>query len=389
MNFLEKISDFQFRYKFLIFIIVLLITAVMIFGVTKISMETDFSKMNPTGLEIIELNESITDEFGGSDIVILLFRYDHTSNFQTEEMDIRNPEMISYLRELELELNKESSVKEVISPSTYLAPFNPQTTDQVKYILAQSSALDAFFSKDYSTTVMYVTADLTGSQDKTIAFTEMIEEKLENISKPAGIEVMITGTAPISVTILDILGRDAVKTLVIAALIILVLLFITERSFLKGTVVFSPILLGVIWTIGTMGFLNIKLSVATVGIGAMILGLGVEYGVFMHTRYLEEKEKGLSQKQALNNAVPAIGSAILGSGTTTIVGFLALSLSIMPMLRDLGQTLALGFFFCLFIAVFIAPVIIILFEDYREFYVSRMHKKYSTKIKKSKVITNE
>jgi predicted RND superfamily exporter protein len=33
---------------------------------------------------------------------------------------------------------------------------------------------------------------------------------------------------------------------------------------------------------GLLGLLNIKLSVATVGIGAMILGLGIEYGVFIY-----------------------------------------------------------------------------------------------------------
>jgi len=30
-----------------------------------------------------------------------------------------------------------------------------------------------------------------------------------------------------------------------------------------------------------MGWIGIKLSIATVGIGAMILGLGVEYGAFL------------------------------------------------------------------------------------------------------------
>ncbi|MDD3178171.1 MAG: MMPL family transporter [Candidatus ainarchaeum sp.] len=380
MNFLKFIAKYQYKHKMLIFIIAVIITIILAIGVFRIEMETDFSKMNPTGLEIVELNDKITTEFGGTDIVIILFRFDNNYNFKNDNLDIRDPEIISYLKNLEIELNKESSVEGIISPATYISNFNPQSLSQVKYILSQYPELNSFFSKDFTTTLMYITADLSGDQEKTIAFTEMISEKLKFIPIPQGIEYFVTGSAPISVTILDILGKDAVKTIVIAAIIILLLLFITERSVLKGIVVFSPILLGVIWTIGTMGYLNIKLSVATVGIGAMILGLGVEYGVFMHTRYLEEKEKGLSQKESLENSVPAIGSAILGSGITTIIGFLALTLSIMPMLQDLGKTLALGIFFCLFIAVFISPVIIVLFEDLDKFILNKMYKRYNKKI---------
>jgi len=339
-------------------------------------METDFSKMSPSDLEIFKLNDKITSNFGGNDIVVVLFRFDKTSDYKSEYNDIRNPEIINYLKTLETEYRKEASVDTVFSAATYLGSFNLNSVDEVKSAIDMMPALNQFFSKDYTTTVLYLTADLSGNQDKTIALTNMISDKLENIQKPSGIEYMVTGSAPVGVTVLDILGRDAIKTLILAAIIILLLLFITEFSIIKGIVVFSPIFLGVIWTIGTMGWLNLKLSVATVGIGAMILGLGVEYGVFLNTRYKEERDKGKTQLEALKIAVPAIGSAILGSGLTTIVGFLALTLSVMPMLQDLGKSLAIGIGFSLFISIFIAPAIIIIFEDLGIIFARKMHSLY-------------
>jgi len=125
-----------------------------------------------------------------------------------------------------------------------------------------------------------------------------------------------------------------------------------------------------------MGWLSIKLSVATVGIGAMILGLGVEYGVFMTSRYREERNKGKTQEESLKVTVPSIGSSILGSGLTTIVGFLALTFSIMPVLKDLGNSLAIGIGFSLFIAIFISPSLIILFEDFTFWFSKKMHDTY-------------
>jgi len=375
-NLLKSVAIFQNRHKYFILLITLLITIFFAFGVPKIQMETDFSKMSPSGLEIFKLNDKITDKFGGSDVVVIILKYDTESNFKFSENDIRNIEVINYLNDLEKQFKEESQVNSVFSPATYLSMFNLQTNDDVKNAINLVPGVNDFFSKDYTTTVLYVTSDLSGSQDKTIALTEMINEKIELINKPTGIDVMVTGSAPVGVTVLDILGKDAIKTLIYAIIIILILLFITESSFIRGVLVFSPIFLGVIWTMGTMGWLGIKLSVATVGIGAMILGLGVEYGVFMNSRYREERKLGLTQEEALKRTVPSIGSAILGSGLTTIVGFLALTFSVMPVLKDLGNSLAIGIGFSLFIAVFVSPSLIIVFEDFSHWFAKLMHDTY-------------
>ena len=61
-------------------------------------------------------------------------------------------------------------------------------------------------------------------------------------------------------------------------------------------------------------------------------------------------------------ALPSVGSAILGSAITTIAGFLALLLAAMPMMQNLGLTLAMGIFFCLMAVLFVSPVLILLEE---------------------------
>jgi hypothetical protein len=145
--------------------------------------------------------------------------------------------------------------------------------------------------------------------------------------------------------------------------------------------VFVPLMLGLIWTIGTMGWVGLKLSIITVGLGAMILGLGVEYGIFMLTRYYEERETGKNQEEALKASVPGVGFAIFGSGVTTIIGFLALTLSVMPMLKHLGLSLAIGITYSLMAALVVAPLIILYEEDYEYWKAERAHQKLSEKRK--------
>jgi predicted RND superfamily exporter protein len=136
---------------------------------------------------------------------------------------------------------------------------------------------------------------------------------------------------------------------------------VLERSISRSIIVFLPLILTVVWTFGTMGFLGIAMSVTTGVIGAILLGLGVEYGIFMVSRYYEERQRH-EPAEAIKIAVSNIGASTFGSGATTAAAFLALMLSIMPMIQHLGQTLALGITFCWLAATIINPCFILLEE---------------------------
>jgi predicted RND superfamily exporter protein len=203
---------------------------------------------------------------------------------------------------------------------------------------------------------------------------------VEKISKPDGLKIYITGTPQIRSMILGLLINDALFTLSLAAIIIFIFLIIMEKSFTKAVLIMIPLIIGIIWTLGSMGWLGISLSIATVGIGAMILGLGVEYGAFIIGRYSEERKKK-SSKESLKITVREVGGSILGSGMTTVLGFLALTLSTMPMMRDLGLSLALGIGFTLIAAIFVNPALIIFEERIEHWRTEKNHEKIKNKRK--------
>jgi uncharacterized protein len=338
------------------------LTLFMIFGALRITIQTDFNKEMPQDLPIFQLNNKISDKFGGQDTVFILLTLDGES--KDSPKDIREPLIMQYIGILDESLQKESSVERVTSSAAYLQGKPYFTLDQVKFWLRESPQSAALFSRDYRTTVMIVTADVGSSESKIRELSELITEKRNELSIPPGVKMYITGSPPLRVTIFGLLRSDAIKTILIASTIILLLLIAMQRSFTKAILIFLPLSLGLIWTIGTLGWLNIPLSVATVGIGAMILGLGVEYGVFMLTRYDEERGKGKRQAEALETIMSSIGTAVIGSGMTTIFGFLALTLSVMPLLQKLGLSLALGIFYCLAVAVLVMPSMIIIEENW-------------------------
>jgi hypothetical protein len=372
MNLLKDLSDFQFRYSKAILIFAIVMTLFLGAGLTKISMQSDLDKMMPQDLEIYQISNSIEDNFGGQDASIILLRIEGTE--KSGVYDIRDPRVIKFLVELGDALEDEDLIESVQSVGMGFSEETiPPTLEVSKQIFRSIPAFSNFFNKDYSATIAVIGADLGGGEEKIKEMESLIDKKLSEISHPENVEVYITGTPQIRSMMIDILASDAIFTLSIAAVIIFLLLIVMERSFTKATLVFIPLLLGIVWTLGIMGWLGIQLSIATVGIGAMILGLGVEYGVFIVSRYSEERENN-SSKIALQTAVAEVGSSILGSGTTTIAGFLALTFSIMPMLRDLGLSLAIGIGFSLLAAVFVNPSLIILEESLEHWRTERQHK---------------
>jgi hydrophobe/amphiphile efflux-3 (HAE3) family protein len=377
---LEHIAIFQKKYTLQIFIFAILFSIIMVAGIFKVSIQTDMNKEMPQQLPIYQLNDKIRDKFGGQDSVFVVLTIDENTNLKNAPRDIRDPSVISYMISLEDTLKEESSIEGVTSAASYLRYASIPNLESVKAELKRMPQVSALFSKDYKTTVMFITTDVGSSEEKIHALTRLINEKTSGLAKPPGVRVMYTGTPPMRMTILGLLNHDAVFTISLASIIILFLLFLTERSVTKGLLVFVPLFLGLIWTMGTMGWIGMKLSIATVGLGAMILGLGVEYGVFMYTRYKEERDKDKDQLESLRVSVPAVGTSILGSGLTTIVGFLALALSFFPMMQHLGITLALGITYCLIVAVIVSPVIFLLEEDFEYWYIHLIYNKITTNV---------
>ncbi|OVE75047.1 hypothetical protein BVX95_00495 [archaeon D22] len=370
---LNKLADFQRKNYGLVIILAIIFTAFMLVGASKIYMQSDITKEWPQDLEIMEVQDQINNLYGVGDSVLITLRLDPDFNIENRINDIRDPYVIQSLMLFEEILEDESAVDSVTSASMFFENKPIYTTEMVKMHMDQSPASYRFFNDDYSATLMIVSASIGKDITKIKKIIDRFEENKDETFLPPGVEIHVTGMPFILNVILTFLQQDAVFTTALAALIILLLLFLMERSFSKGFIIFIPLTLGLVWTLGTLGWLNIPISVATVGVGAMILGLGVEYGVFVVSRYAEERKKH-KQDKALQISVSEVGSSILGSGLTTIVGFSALTLSVMPMMQHLGQSLALGIFFSLVAALVVNPAFIIFEED--------LEKKLITKAKK-------
>jgi uncharacterized protein len=383
--FLEKVASMQKKIPYIILALALLFTLFMFYGFMNVEFQGDFQKEMPSELPIYRLNDKVSSNFGGQDVIFIMLELDKDLKYKGLYDDIRHPDIMKYLFDLERSLMDESSIDSVISiGSFYPQILSVEQNPDLNFIIEFSDNIPPFsrlVNSEYSIAVMIITAEVGSGEERIIALTEMIQGKIDAMSKPSGVDVIITGTPSILIEVLKLLRHDSVYTLLLAAAIIFLLLIVMLKSLKKTILISIPLLFAIIWTVGALGWLNIKISVATAGLGAMVLGLGVEYGVFILSRYYEEREKGKNQEKSLKASVQGVGSAIFGSGLTTIVGFIALTLSIMPMLQNLGLSLAIGIFFCIIAAVIFEPALIIIEENLEYSLTEKKSKSIKEKLK--------
>lgn len=359
---LEKINKFEQKHFLIILSLVFILTIVSIVGITKIEIQSDFDKMQPEGLPLTDLNDKTNAKFNQLQSIVIVVQLDDSVDSSKVPKDIRNPQVMEFLVRLNQNLMEEVTIQEVISAGSIFQQTGvPEDINGVNKILSNVPGSESFFNKDYSFTTVIVKADVGGDSKKIKAVNSKVEEIIELSSPPGGVKTIVTGDAPLGATIFDLLIKDAYMTVIFAIILIFILLVIMYRSFKEATIILTPLIFGLSWFLGAMGWLNIPITIGTAGLGAMLLGLGVEYSIFLYSRYKEERQKHDISK-SLQISVSNIGSSLLSSGGTTILGFLALSLSIFPILADLGKSLAIGITLLLISTLFFTPIVILLEE---------------------------
>ncbi|OGS39843.1 MAG: hypothetical protein A3K77_05265, partial [Euryarchaeota archaeon RBG_13_31_8] len=153
----------------------------------------------------------------------------------------------------------------------------------------------------------------------------------------------------------------------ISVILVAVILFIFHRS-IKGLFIgFLPLMYAVTLTFGAQGIIQPELNLLSIAIVALLLGLGIDYSIYLANRYAEEhaiKDKVERVEKTLSKT----GKAVFLCAFTTIIGFGSLMTSSMPPMVKFGFGCALGIGFAFISAFILVPClcIILKFEKHEE-----------------------
>src|SRR5690606_14097804 len=146
----------------------------------------------------------------------------------------------------------------------------------------------------------------------------------------------------------------------------LILLLVAFGSLVAALV---PVAIGVVATILTLGLAwaaghALHLSVFVLNVATMVgLGVGIDYGLFMVSRFREARKRGLSPADAAVTTVRTTGVALTYSGLTVMIGFAAMLIVPMAETRSIGLGGLTEVALCVLLTLTAVPALLTILGD--------------------------
>lgn len=166
------------------------------------------------------------------------------------------------------------------------------------------------------------------------------------------IDPNVTGNAVHMYESSRLMKEGYIKGGIYAIIAIFLYILITFKNLRTTFLILLPTLVGSIWTVGIMDWLNVKFNLANLVILPLIIGIGVVAGVHILHRYREEPDKEIC---VLSKST---GRAVMVSSLTTMIGFGSLMVADHQGIHSLGLVLTLGVGGCLVASVTLLPALL-------------------------------
>lgn len=331
---------------------VIAITAVLIvvalFGAMTVTMatgsDTYVDKDSPRGA----LLNDYTNTFSSNSIMLMI-----------ESDDVLSPDMLKYIDKLQNEVRGERNVAGVTSIVDMVKQANGgQVPTSNAEILAAEAMVPPKILSQYvpsrAMTISIVSLDPGLSQNTQNSLINNLNERVRLSEKPAGTTVTVTGSPAFQKEMGTAMGTS-MGMLIGAAMLLMILavglLFGHVRyRLLSVAIVFS----GLILTFGVVGFSGISLSMVAISAFPVLIGLGIDYAIQFHSRFDEEARRG-TLPEAVKMMVTRSGPSILYAMLATSMGFFAMMISPLPMIRGFGLICVIGIVCCYLVALIAVP----------------------------------
>jgi hydrophobe/amphiphile efflux-3 (HAE3) family protein len=338
---LQPIVNLLFRrpgYVLAVWSILLILSIAGIFLIrTSVNITEYFKKDNPTRVA----EDVMQKKFGGSLPVFVEFEGDiqdpdvlkmmiKTQEFMREDPNISSAQSVADLVE---QMNDAMGEGERI-------PDERAKIEQLWFLLEGQDVMQQLVSDDLDRGIIqskFASIETEEIQGFTDRMNHFIRENPNDRFR-----IHFTGIPPLYVRLNDSMVKSQYSSLIIAIILVLFIVGIILRSFLKGIYATIPIIANILLLLGFMGYTGISLDIATVLVGSIALGIGIDYSIHVITGFNEYLNSHGDAEKAIEQTILTRGKAILINVASVSAGFLVLLFAQLLPFRHFGLLIAIS-----------------------------------------------
>jgi len=335
------------KHRSLVVIVVLMIAGLGMFFSKEVNVDYEGIEMYPESAQIRQDNAIIKKHF--QSVVPLSIRLDGEENGAIFQKDV-----IQYITDVENKLSKHPNIGYIISPNSYLERMNQVLNDGPKGQLPEdlSSALASQYYLLYDNSTGQDIRDVVDNAYRHGRIVVMLDTDratvsrdvinlVEAIPKPSGLDVSFASIAGVIVYATEEVVNGQIASLLISSILVLVIMSVLFRSIVIGFAAVIPLALTLLINFGMLGGLQLDLDVATSLIAAIVLGVGIDYGIHFIESVKQSMNNGLCKNDALALAVRTVSPPIIINSLSLAGGFMVLMISSFQPLVYLGGLIAM------------------------------------------------
>ncbi len=358
-------GSFFRKYRWVIVGVSVAVTLFFALQLPRVRIDPDLYSMIPPGMEARVVTDSVDKIFGGSGMVVILFRDDDI--LRREDLlrmraivrDLHRLKGVTYVMSLfdARDVRGEQGMM-IVDPAVPFLPANERERDSLKRILlANDMVRDVVVSSDMTMAAVYVTI---GDGEEQVEVVRAIENILSE--HPGRAEVALGGMPYLMERISRYISRDISVLMPVALLLMVIMLLLAFRQWRGVVLPFTVVVMTILITMGMLPLLGWKMTIITVLLPIMMIAIANNYGIHLVALYQELNAAGKypSRTSLVGALFHRLFNPVVLTGLTTVAGILGLLSHILVPARQLGVLAAVGIIFALVLSLFLIPAVMVM-----------------------------
>lgn len=190
------------------------------------------------------------------------------------------------------------------------------------------------------------------------AIIKNLQSKLDGFASKTKLAVHISGLPYIRTILADRIKKEMLWFLIGSLLLSAITLFLFFRSISATLLSLSVVVMGVIWSFGTMVLLGQKITLLTALIPPLIVVIGIPNCIYFLNKYHTSYKATNHKQEAIEQMVGRMGIVTLFCNITAAIGFFVFAFTKSPLLKEFGWVSGLNIMALFLISLlFIPPVL--------------------------------
>jgi len=341
----EELVDIQIDNPYKVLGLIGLLTVLILPGALQVQIKPSTEAILPQDDPVVESLDSLRAEFAGDTTHVVIH----------DRRDVRTEETMRKMLRIQNRVETSENILGSTSPASMLKDRYgeiPETQSRLRQFNYRGT-----ISSNHRTAVISFRADTQAKSEEIRNLYNKVH-RIAGSEKP-GDEYYLTGYNIIDLATFQVIINDFITITAVSFTAVLLVLYGVFRDIKRMLFPIAPVMLALIWMIGLGGYLGADLTIISMVSAAMIMGLGIDFGIHVTKKYFNTDQG----QEGLTDTMTELSRGLLGGSATTSVGFLALLAANLTGMHSLGIFLFTGITSAYVGAVVLLPTLIIITEN--------------------------